>query len=137
MKTKDVIKMLQEADPSGEIECVVGNVDIYSAHMEPAYWDGSMQLLVRDPDCEFYNVIGAIYTSKGSKVSITTMSISDAMLEDPDLPVEVIDTFVTPHLQERVDKWRSENMKIHENVDKWNERRREADRRREKADKEG
>lgn len=133
MKSKDVIKMIQKADPSGEIECVVGNVDIYSAHMEPAYWDGSMQLLVRDPDCEFYNVIGAIYTSEGSKVSITTMSISDAMLDDPDLPVEVIDTFVNPQLQERVDEWRAENKQIHKDIDVWNQRRIEADQRREKA----
>ena len=29
MKIKDLIAALQEADPSGEIECCVGNVDIW------------------------------------------------------------------------------------------------------------
>ncbi len=119
MKTKDVIAMLQETDPSGELECVVGNHDIFCAHVEVAYWDGSMQLLVRDKDNPYYNVIGAIYTSQGDKVQIDTMGIDDALCNDPDLPVEVIDTFVNKRMQNQVDEWRTENKEIKERVDKW------------------
>ena len=28
MKTKDLIEMLQDADPSGEMDCVVNNPDV-------------------------------------------------------------------------------------------------------------
>ncbi|KKN19529.1 hypothetical protein LCGC14_0944910 [marine sediment metagenome] len=111
MKTKDVIEMLQKADPSGKLDCVVGNYDIFCAHVEPAYWDGCMQLLVRDKDNSYYNVTGAIYTSKGVKVQIETMGIDDALCEDPELPVEVIDTFVNKRMQDQVDAWRVERKK--------------------------
>lgn len=123
MKTKDVIEMLQEADPSGELECVVGNHDIFCAHVEPAYWDGSMQLLVREKDNPYYNVTGAIYTSQGDKVQINTMGIDDALCNDPDLPVEVTDTFVNKRMQDQVNAWRKENQEIKESVDKWHEER--------------
>ena len=119
MKTKDLIKLLQETDPSGEMDCVVDNIDIFTAHVEVSYWDGCKQLLVRDESKKpYYDIVGAEYRSDGWKVQITPMDIKDAMLDTPDLPVKVVDTFVHKQMQERVDKWRQEIKDIKERVRK-------------------
>lgn len=111
--------MLQEADPSGEMDCVVNNLDILTAYGVVSYWDGCKQLLVRDEsNTQCYNVVGAEYRSDGWKVQIETMSISDAMLNNPDLPVKVVDDFVHKRMQERVDKWRKKIKEIKEQVKK-------------------
>jgi hypothetical protein len=91
MKTKELIRQLKEADPSGECECVVGNVDILYVGGEPGYWDGWYEVLIRDENEEGYNVIGARVTNKGTKISIETHSIEWAILDDPELPVYVDD----------------------------------------------
>src|SRR3990172_7574886 len=49
MKTADLIRRLQEADPTGELECVVGGEDVYFVQRLPMYYDGLPTLLVHDP----------------------------------------------------------------------------------------
>src|SRR5271155_1923374 len=89
MKTKDLIAELQEADPSGELECCIENVDIFSVATEPAYWDGRLQLLTRDPAKKpYFDVIGGKYTSKGAKVVISPMSITDVLWDNPDAVID-------------------------------------------------
>ena len=89
MKTKDLIAELQEADPSGELEVCVENVDIFTVTTEPAYWDGRLQVLTRDPAKKpYYDVVGGKYTSKGSKVVISPMSITDLLWNDPDAVID-------------------------------------------------
>lgn len=94
MKTKHLIRLLQEADPSGELECCVGNVDILDVSVEPAWYDGTLQVLRRDPAKEpYYNVVGAdfIRTGNAEKVVIDTHSIYDAIYQNAELPVGYID----------------------------------------------
>lgn len=88
MKTKKLIELLQKEDPTGEEEVSVGNQDIFFVAKEPAYYDGRQQVLIRDWDNKYYNVIGAKYRSRGSKIVIHTHSIADALWENPDLPVD-------------------------------------------------
>ena len=89
MKTKELIRQLQEADPSGELECCVNNADIHFVNVEPAYYDGCLQVLKRDESkSPYYNICGAKYTSVGDKVVIRPLSICDAVFEQQDLPVE-------------------------------------------------
>jgi hypothetical protein len=89
MKTKDLIAELQEADPSGEIEVCVGNVDIFSVATEPAYWDGRLQVLKRDPAKKpYFDVIGGKYVTSGQKVVIETMSITDVLWDNPDAEID-------------------------------------------------
>jgi hypothetical protein len=89
MKTKDLIAELQEADPSGELEVCVENVDIFTVTTEPAYWDGRLQVLKRDEAKKpYYDVVGGKYTSKGSKVVISPMSITDLLWSDPDAEID-------------------------------------------------
>ena len=76
MKTKELIRLLQEADPTGEEEVCVNNEDILDVGTEPAYWDGTLQILERDEKLSpYYNVVGATFKREGCKVSIFTHGI--------------------------------------------------------------
>ena len=88
MKTKVLIDLLQKADPSGEEEVCVGNVDIHFVHADAAYWDGPLQVLERNEESEYYNIIGAKYKRSGTKINIATLSITDAICNDTKLPVD-------------------------------------------------
>lgn len=88
MKSKELIRRIMEADPSGEEEVCIGNADILCVQKLPAYYDGTLQLLERDPNNKFYNVIGAKYKIKGLKISIEPHSIQDAICDDPNLPID-------------------------------------------------
>ncbi len=52
MKTKELIRQLQREDPSGELECCVDNSDIFFVEHLPAYYDGCLEVLVRDKSSE-------------------------------------------------------------------------------------
>lgn len=89
MKTKELIRQLQEADPSGEVEVCVGNVDIHFVDIEPAYYDGTLQVLKRDESkSPYYNIVGGKYCRTGSKVVLHTLSISDAIANGGDFEVD-------------------------------------------------
>lgn len=100
MKTKKLIKLLQDADPTGEEEVCVNNVDIFTVHPEPAYWDGTLQILERNEASEYYNVIGARYKRSGSKINISILSITDAICEDTKLKVDYSE--LSEHRQKEV-----------------------------------
>lgn len=118
MKTKELIRLLQEADPSGEIEVCVENEDIFFVEKAPAYWDGRLEILIRDESIKGYNVIGAKITSKGKKLRIRTLSIDDAIFESPDMPVEI--DVGSPEMEKRykkaVRKWRREAIDVLEQI---------------------
>jgi len=116
MKTKKLIELLQAEDPGGEGEVLVGNEDILCIDSVEGYWDGCKQVMVRDWSSEYYNIIGAEYRSDGSKVRIHTMGIYDALINDPDLPVKVVDTFVEKKMQKWVDDSRKEIKKMWKEV---------------------
>jgi len=113
MKTKELIAELQEADPSGDMDVTVGKTDIFFVGTRPYYWDGRYQRLIRDASNEYYNIIGAEFPNDGSHVSIRTLSIEDALLDDPEMPVEC---FGDVGLEAEVEKWREEMRRIHESI---------------------
>ncbi len=120
MKTKELIKRLQENDPSGEEECCVDGLDIHFITTEPAYWDGCMQVLDRDPSNENYNIIGAKYVGTGRKVVIKTISIREAIFENVDLPVEYVglSEFSKERYQKNVADYRKETNDINNNIER-------------------
>ncbi len=89
MQTKKLIELLQKADPSGELDCVCDNVDIFWVETEPGYYDGYYQKLIRDPALEdiCYDIIGAEIIGHLTKVTIRTLDISGALLSKPDMPI--------------------------------------------------
>jgi len=88
MKSKEVIRLIRQSDPSGETEVCVGNDDIFFVSREPAYHDGCLRLLVRDKSIDGYNVTGVRYVESGDKVVIHTLSEDDVLLENPEAPID-------------------------------------------------
>jgi len=121
MKTKELIRRLQEADPSGEIECCVGNLDIYFITQEPAYYDGALQVLIHDESKrdKSWSVVGAKLTAKGGKIQIHTMSVEDVIFDTfengVDFPVE-IEGYISDNYQKLVEQWKTEAAKIHKEI---------------------
>jgi hypothetical protein len=69
MKTKEFIKMLQEADPSGEAHIrMSGGVPFY-AELKEGYWDGPYSYI--DEEGNY------IYTTQGMKVDLYQKDIQD------------------------------------------------------------
>ena len=107
LKTRELVKQLQEADPTGELEVTVGKTDIHFLQTLPGYYDGYYEVLVRDEnliDC--YNVVGAEIRGTGYHVCIETFSIQDMLHDDPSAPVTIIGSNPEPR-QARVDEWRA------------------------------
>lgn len=113
MKTRDLIKALQEEDPSGEIECCVGNEDIHFIEEVPAFYDGPLQVLIRDPNNKFYNIIGAKLVSSGKKIQIHYLSLEDAILGNLEIPI----TTENPRHQGFIDDLRTEMKAVIASVD--------------------
>lgn len=85
MKTRELIEQLMKADPSGELECCVNNVDIYFVAPEVGYWDGCQQVLLHDESRKpFYSIIGVRFNSKETKINLTTVDWRLAISDDPD-----------------------------------------------------
>lgn len=85
MKTKELIKILQEADPEGETECVVDGRDIYFASNLPYYYDGKPWLLIHDLDKKgkSWSIKGIKLMTSGDKVNIHTLDVEDVIWNDP------------------------------------------------------
>lgn len=89
MKSKELIRLLQEEDPTGEVEVCVHNADIHYIGISAAYWDGKLQVLKRDPaKAPYFDIVGAKYVVSGSKISIYPMSITDLVCEFPDMEID-------------------------------------------------
>lgn len=89
MKTSELIRRLQEADPNDEAECCVDNEDIHFLEVVPAYWDGRLQVFTRDPArAPYFDITGAKITSAGTKIKIRHLSVSDLLMDHPEMPVD-------------------------------------------------
>lgn len=113
MKTKDVIARLQKADPSGELECCINNIDISHIDTLPAYYDGYLEVLMRD---EYDRVVGAKYVGSGKKVFIGTYTIEDVIFDHDDLPIyyEGLSAYREDILRKNIDQQRLENNEFHD-----------------------
>ena len=100
MKSKELIKQILEADPSGELEVIAGGIPIYFVDREPAYYDGPLKALIQDKSLRYYNITGFKYSHKGFKIRLHLMDIEDVLLNNPDLPVDISE--VTEHSKNRI-----------------------------------
>jgi hypothetical protein len=106
MKVSELIHRLQDADPTGQLEACVGNIDIHFVSREPAYYDGCLQVLKRDPAIKYYNIIGAELRASGDKVQIHTLSIEDVFLDKPDAEI-TFDGEYSGRRSGLVEEWRA------------------------------
>ena len=90
MKTKELIRQLQECDPTGEVEVICDGGDIYTVIPLPAYYDGSLKTLIRDDNLKpYYDVIGMRETREGRKIVLQGMDLQDVCW-DIDNPEKLI-----------------------------------------------
>lgn len=119
MKTKDLIAQLQENDPTGEVECVVGGIDIHFVERMPGFYDGCYQVLIKDKPNQYPT--GVKIMRSGEKVMIHTLSASDLIFDAEDVEV-IIDPqmgeFHTIRYQNLVAKWRQEAIDINNDVER-------------------
>jgi hypothetical protein len=73
MKTSEFIKMLQEADPSGEAHIRMEGGVPFAAELKPGYWDGPYSYIDED---ENWN-----YSTQGNKVDIHCKDVYDMVYD--------------------------------------------------------
>jgi hypothetical protein len=79
MKTKDLIKLLQEADTSGEFEVLIENSDIESLDVLPAYYDGRITV-IKERDKNFRPIKSEV-TGSGVKLNLYRHSWTEKFLD--------------------------------------------------------
>jgi hypothetical protein len=127
LKTKELIRRLNQLDPSGEIEVVVDSADIYFLSKEPMYYDGRPIRLLRDPDLEgkAYSITGFEIMETGEKIRIRIMGAADVIADFAENHRECkiiataearyryhIDDMITDTeaMQQDVERWRNEEI---------------------------
>ena len=111
MKTSELIRRLPEAYPNDEAECCVGNEDILFLEVLPGYYDGRLQVFTRDPArAPYFDIVGAKITSAGTKIKIRHLSVSDLLMDHPEMPVDTTrcgSDSANAHYAAQVEKWRA------------------------------
>jgi hypothetical protein len=113
MKTSELIRLLQEADPSGDVECCIDNHDIYSVERWPAFYDGALEILIRDPSLRpYYEVIGGIIRRTGQKIRLRSLPLEhavwDARGQEFSITIEETDPQTRFYIEQEVQRWRDE-----------------------------
>ena len=85
MKVSKLIAALQELDPTGEVEVVVGGDDITHADRTPGYYDGCYEVLQYN---DKHEIVGVMVCSQLDKIKLVTWGARDQFWEEPDLVVE-------------------------------------------------
>jgi hypothetical protein len=121
MKTNKLIKLLQNADPTGEAEVCVSNQDILDVASMPAYYDGRQEILIRDESLNCYDVIGGKITSLGTKIKIITHGLDEALMDHPDLPIDLSECQDNGRYAKLVEVWRkaAKDLSVEIEADKW------------------
>ncbi len=101
MKSKELIRLLQREDPTGETEVCIGNSDILGVARLPAWYDGLLEVFFREHP-EGYPVGGA-FVREGDKINLQAWSIDDCIWDFPD-EFELDMESVPKHMQSRVKK---------------------------------
>jgi hypothetical protein len=113
MKTKELIELLQRADPDGNIDVTIGNAPISYVDRLPAYYDGRLQRILYDTD----NVpIVGILCSGGDKLVIHYRSISDCLSDNPFMTVIREGGELQDHDKSWIELERKESVKITHDV---------------------
>lgn len=89
MKTKELIRLLTQEDPTGEEEVFVGSEDILFVESMPGYYDGHPQQLVMNGSAGVSSIVGGRVGFLGRKVVIHTYSFDDMLCDNPEKPIEI------------------------------------------------
>jgi hypothetical protein len=112
VKVKELIRQLQELDPTGEIEVVGCAGDIDFVDCLKSYYDGHPGILIRD-GCNILGIQIGLPNDEW-KIVLREMNMEDVLLDNPDAQV-IIDTGSpqsNARYQERADKIRAKSKAI-------------------------
>lgn len=114
MKSSELIRQLQMLDPSGEVEVACDNHDIFFAELLTAYWDGDLQLLIRNPELKGYNITGAKVTQKGYKIVLRGMGVEDVLLDNLNAEIDLSELSPESKIrwENKIKEWREELSQI-------------------------
>lgn len=112
MTTKELIRRLEELDPEGTLEVAIGGCEpIYVVERLPAYYDGSLQVLIQDRALDpYFNVVGGKIVRSGEKIRLSAYTIEDLLGDDPDAPVDLSEARESDRLL--VEQWREQGRQI-------------------------
>lgn len=110
MKSKELIALLQKEDPDGDTDVCTGISPVVEVYRSPAYYDGSLERLIRD---EQGKIISAKIVRTGDKIVLRTMGLDDAIFyaleAGYDLPVDLSDCSGSARYAETIAKYREES----------------------------
>lgn len=86
MKTKDLIKKLQELDPSGETEVFFDDKDSLFIRVEPMHSGSWAQRLDKNG---YDEVRGATLVGEGNKISVRTISMNELIKRNPNIKISI------------------------------------------------
>lgn len=115
MKTRELIEMLQKEDPSGEMECTIGNAPVSNVYRNPGYWDGCLQKFEKD---EKGRISAGMFCSGETKVCLRSLSIWDMVASYTDMPVKYDGEYAEKHYKESIEKWRAQMKDMHIDLEK-------------------
>lgn len=76
MKTKELVKILNDIDPEGEMDVCINNQDISGLICaEPAYWDGRLQKVTKRD--KYGDALETTITTGGSKINLSPIDLCD------------------------------------------------------------
>jgi hypothetical protein len=114
MKTRELIAKLQELDPAGDLDVVVGNEPVYFPERLPAFYDGAKGELVQDPDLIGFNIKGYKITNQGEKIVLHLYGLEAWLMDEPHGQV---DTSELPDWQQEryakmIEQFRKESIEV-------------------------
>jgi hypothetical protein len=102
MKTNELIEELKQLDPDNECDVCVGTHPVRFPDRMPWYYDGRKETVVRD---ENNNPILVGYIAGADKIKLISDSIEDALLDNPDCPIDVSGITYKGEVDARHQKW--------------------------------
>lgn len=103
MKTKELIKLLQEEDPEGTCDVAVGNLPITFIERLPYYYDGRLQFIEMNSNNK---PIRAGWKTDCSKIQIHYTNIEKILLDHPELPIETSGASKNDDIEKIISEWR-------------------------------
>jgi hypothetical protein len=115
MKTSQLIKLLQEADPNDECIVCINNHPVNDVARMAYYYDGRLEHIERD---ENNNPIKVGYNLGGQKIKILYDTIEDALMDNPNVELELSGITYEGQVNERymsfINECKSEGLEFQE-----------------------
>lgn len=91
MKTRKLISLLKQLDPSGDSEVSIDNQDIHIVESISAPCDGLLQVHIKDETKKGYNIKGVKFCNQGKKIRLVPLGYEEIIFENPNAEIQFED----------------------------------------------